>query len=52
MSKKITCVGTIQSNRSGILAEIKSTEDREDLSTKVFWRKDSEIVLSSYFIRT
>ena len=40
LGKNITCVGTFQSNKVGIADEIKSTKDRADFSSCVYWEKD------------
>ena len=52
LSHNITMIGTMQSNRSGIPNEIKSMNDREDLSTIIYWCDDTNTVLSSYVVKT
>ena len=45
-------IGTMQHNRSGIPAEIKSTNDRENLSTNIYWADNGNLVLSPYVVST
>ena len=52
LSRHITMVGTMQKNRSGLPKEITSIQDREDLSTKLFWADNGKINLSSYVVKT
>ena len=52
LSKNITMIRTMQHNRSGIPAEIKSTNDRENLSTNIYWADNGNLVLSSYVVST
>ena len=40
--KKITCIGTLQHNRKGISAELKSTKGRDELSTEIYWEKEKK----------
>ena len=48
LERKITTLGTMQSNRVGIPPEIKETKDREILSTEMYWGKNSSRNISSY----
>ena len=51
LSKDITCIGTIMSNRIGIPAELKQATGREEFSSLMFWeKKKSDLVLSSYVV--
>ena len=53
LSKDITCIGTIMSNRIGIPAELKQATGREEFSTLLFWEKrKGDLVLSSYVVST
>ena len=44
LDRRITSVGTLQSNRKGIPAEIKEIKDRETNSYEVYWEKDNSIL--------
>ena len=49
----ITSVGTLQSNRKGIPAEIKEIKGRETNSYEIYWEKDDGILnLHSYVVKT
>ena len=37
----VTVIGTLQHNRSGIPKEIKSVNNRDDLSAIVYWADDN-----------
>ena len=53
LSMKMTCIGTIMSRRVGIPPELKTTANREELSSRMYWEKTSgDIVLSSYVVGT
>ena len=53
LDRGITSVGTLQSNRKGIPAEIKEIKDRETNSYEVYWEKDNGILnLHSYVVKT
>ena len=39
LDRGITYVGTLQSNRKGIPAEIKEAKDRETNSYEVYWER-------------
>ena len=53
LDRGITSVGTLQSNRKGISAEIKEIIDRETSSYKSYWEKDNGILnLHSYVSKT
>ena len=45
-------VGTLMSNRTGIPKEVKAINNREDLSTNIYWGDDNDIVLPSYVVKT
>ena len=52
LDRPITSVGTLQSNRKGIPAEIKEIKDRETNSYEVYWEKDNGILnLHSYVVK-
>ena len=44
-------VGTLMSNRTGRPKEVKDINNREDLSTNMYWGDDSDTVLSSYVVK-
>ena len=44
LDRGITSVGTLQSNRKGIPAEIKEIKDRETNSHEIYWKKDDGII--------
>ena len=48
LERKITTLGTMQSNQVGIPPEIKETKDREILNTIMYWEKNSSRNISSY----
>ena len=51
LSKNITCVGTLQTRRVGIPEEIRSTQNREEYSSKVFWEKEKgDMSITSYVV--
>ena len=53
LAKKMTMVGTMQTNRIGIPEELKSVKDREDLSHTVYWEKDKkDLVMCTYTVKT
>ena len=53
LDRRITSVGTLQSNRKGILAEIKEIIDRETNPYEIYWEKDNGISnLHSYVVKT
>ena len=53
LDRRITSVGTLQSNRKGIPAEIKEIKDRETNSYEIYWEKDNGISnLHSYMVKT
>ena len=48
-----TSVGTLQSNRKGISAEIREIKDRETNSYEIYWEKNNDILnLHSYVVKT
>ena len=53
LDRKVTAVGTMRSNRRGIPNEVKSTFQREDKTTLVFWESKKNIFsLTSYVVKT
>ena len=53
LDRRITSVGTLQSNRKGISAEIKEIKDRETNSYEIYCEKDNGISnLHSYVAKT
>ena len=52
VERKITTLGTMQSNWFGIRPEIKETKDREILSTEMYWEKNGSRNISSYVVKT
>ena len=52
LSRNITMIGTMQSNRSGIPNKIKNMNNMADLSTMIYWCDDTNTVLSSYIVKT
>ena len=53
LTRGITSVGTIQSNRKGIPAEIKQIDHREVNSYEVYWEEDKNVLnLHSYVVKT
>ena len=47
----ITCVGTLHTRRVGIPEEIRSTKDREEYSSKVFWEKEKgDLSITTYVV--
>jgi len=52
LEHKITLVGTLQKNRRGIPAEVKSTHGREHFSYEVYWsRTNDNISMHSYVVK-
>ena len=52
LDRGITSVGTLQSNRKGIPAEIKEFKDRETDLYEIYWEKDNGILnLHSYVVK-
>lgn len=53
LEKKMTLVGTLQTNRIGIPDKLKSTKDREDLSSTIYWEKEKkDMVMCTYTVKT
>ena len=52
LQQKITMVGTIQANRVGIPAELKTVNNRDMNSYALYWRKDGKCNISSYVVKT
>lgn len=52
LQKKITMVGTIQANRVGIPAELKTVNNRGINSYELYWRDDGKCNISSYVVKT
>ena len=53
LDRRITSVGTLQSNRKGNPAEIKEIKDRETNSYEIYWEKNNGISnLHSYVVKT
>ena len=52
LERKITMVGTIQSNRVGIPSAVKAVDERELNSYDLYWRNDGKCNLSSYVVKT
>ena len=53
LEKKITVVGTLQTNRIEIPDKLKSTRDREDLSSTIYWEKEKkDMVMCTYTVKT
>ena len=53
LSRNITCVGTLQSNRLGIPDEVKSCKDREQYSSRMYWEKErGDFVITSNVVPT
>ena len=52
LQRKITMVGTLQANRVGIPPEIKKVDNREVLSSEVYWQEDGPTYLTSYVVKT
>ena len=50
--RKVTMVGTMQSNRVGIPASIKDTKDREDLSSEIYWEEEGVRNIFSYVVKS
>ena len=50
--KNITCIGTLDSNRSGLPKEIKETKDREENSWISCKIDNGEVTLNSYAVKT
>ena len=52
LDKKVTLVGTMQSNRRGV-GDVASLVGHGELSTQVFWKeKDGKMSLTSYVVKT
>lgn len=52
LEKKMTIVGTINTNRKGV-GEIKIMDERESQSTKVYWEKEKGLIsMTSYVVNT
>ena len=53
LEKKITVVGTLQTTRIGIPDKLKSTKDREDLSSTIYWEEENkDMVMCTYTVKT
>ena len=53
LEKKITVVGTLQTNCIGILDKLKSTKDREDLSATIYWEEEKkDMAMCTYTVKT
>ncbi len=53
LSKKITMIGTLQTNRKGIPKEIKDFSSRDENTYKIYWNKaKSAMTLHSYVVCT
>ena len=53
LEMKITVIGTLQHNRRGLPAEIKTVEKREEQSYKMYYEeKKGKMTLHSYFVKT
>ena len=53
LARGITSVGTLQSNRKAIPAEIREIKNRETNSYQIYWEKDNDILnLRSYVVKT
>ena len=50
--RKITVVGTMESNRVGIPPDIQVTANREILSSEIYWQNDGNCNISSYVVKT
>ena len=50
--RKITMVGTMQTNRVGIPPGIKDTTNRDTLSSEIYWQEDGNCNISSYVVKT
>ena len=50
--KNITCIGTLNSNRNGLLKEIKETKGREENSWISCKSDKGEVTLNSYVVKT
>ena len=50
--RKVTMVGTMQSNRVGIPASIKDTKDREDLSSEIYREEEGVRNISRYVVKS
>ena len=48
---RITCIGTMQLNRKGIPDELKETENRELLSSEIYWDKNSPFSISLFEVK-
>ena len=52
LERKITTLGTMQSNWVGIPPEIKETKHKEILSPEMYWEKNVSKNISSYVVKT
>ena len=53
LDRRKTSVGTLQSNRKAIPAEIREIKDRETNSYEIYWKKNNVILnLHSYVVKT
>ena len=53
LDRRITSVGTFQSNRKGIPAEVKEIKDRKTNLYEIYWNKDNGISnLHLYVVKT
>ena len=53
LDRGITSVGTLQSNRKAIPAEIREIKDREANSYEIYWKKNNGTLnLHSYVVKT
>ena len=53
LSKKITCLGTLQNNKPGIPTELKDTKNRTPFSYQVYWEKSKgNLQIHSYHVRS
>ena len=53
LSLNMMCLGTLQSNRIGIPAEIKDTSQRDTFSYQIYWEKEKkDISVHSYVVDT
>jgi len=53
LDRKITSVGTLQSNRKGVPNQIKQCNNREQNSYEIFWNQpDKNLNLHSYVVNT
>ena len=50
--RKVTIIGTMQSNRVGIPPSLKETKGRENLSSEIYWEVDGITNISSYAVKS